>query len=293
MNTADIIKKRREELGLSQEELAAKLGYKSRSSINKIELGLSDIPFSKIPLFAKALELEPEILMGWGKEKVNEKLEEVLKSHNKYPKTELKGEFTITENINDEYIRILNVENEKANEMIYNLKRNEYDSKMIDKIKISFSLNDINYTDADVYKFIKLFKEYKKLSDDKQKEIEDIIYEEEKSDIYSNYIKAYELFGKTKDKKILSMNFYGSPAMFNNVIFSKSFNTSNIIKDDFNFYSYFGEIKPKSKSMKDIQTYIVCLPEYEGSDTENFLKENLPEATVEKVTDNNLSLHSD
>ncbi|MCL4581435.1 XRE family transcriptional regulator [Fusobacterium nucleatum YWH7199] len=65
MNTADIIKKRREELGLSQEELAAKLGYKSRSSINKIELGLSDIPFSKIPLFAKALEIEPEILMGW------------------------------------------------------------------------------------------------------------------------------------------------------------------------------------------------------------------------------------
>lgn len=65
MNTADIIKKRREELGLSQEELADKLGYKSRSSINKIELGLSDIPFSKIPLFAKALEIEPEILMGW------------------------------------------------------------------------------------------------------------------------------------------------------------------------------------------------------------------------------------
>ena len=114
MNTADIIKKRREELGLSQEELAAKLGYKSRSSINKIELGLSDIPFSKIPLFAKALELEPEILMGWGKEKVNEKLEEVLKSHNKYPKTGLKGEFTITENINDEYIKNLNVENEKT-----------------------------------------------------------------------------------------------------------------------------------------------------------------------------------
>lgn len=72
MNTADIIKKRREELGLSQEELAAKLGYKSRSSINKIELGLSDIPFSKIPLFAKALEIEPEILMGWKKNKKQE-----------------------------------------------------------------------------------------------------------------------------------------------------------------------------------------------------------------------------
>lgn len=73
MNTADIIKKRREELSLSQEELAAKLGYKSRSSINKIELGLSDIPFSKIPLFAKALEIEPEMLMGWEKNKKEEK----------------------------------------------------------------------------------------------------------------------------------------------------------------------------------------------------------------------------
>ena len=69
MDTADIIKKRREELKLSQDELATKLGYKSRSSINKIELGLSDIPFSKIPLFAKALEIEPEVLMGWEEEK--------------------------------------------------------------------------------------------------------------------------------------------------------------------------------------------------------------------------------
>lgn len=65
MTTADIIKKRREELGLSQEELAEKLGYKSRSSINKIELGLSDIPFSKIDLFAKVLQVKREYLMGW------------------------------------------------------------------------------------------------------------------------------------------------------------------------------------------------------------------------------------
>ena len=33
------IKARREELGMSQEELATKLGYKSRSTINKIEMG--------------------------------------------------------------------------------------------------------------------------------------------------------------------------------------------------------------------------------------------------------------
>ena len=38
------IRRRREELGLSQDELAKKLGYKSRSSINKIEKGENDIP---------------------------------------------------------------------------------------------------------------------------------------------------------------------------------------------------------------------------------------------------------
>ena len=37
------IKARREKLGMSQEELATKLGYKSRSTINKIEMGKNDI----------------------------------------------------------------------------------------------------------------------------------------------------------------------------------------------------------------------------------------------------------
>ena len=48
------IRKRREELGLSQEELAQKMGYKSRSSINKIEMGENDIPQKKIVKFARA-----------------------------------------------------------------------------------------------------------------------------------------------------------------------------------------------------------------------------------------------
>lgn len=65
MKTSEILKKRREQLGMSQEQLAFEVGYKSRSSINKIELGTSDIPFSKIELFARALKLEPEVLMGW------------------------------------------------------------------------------------------------------------------------------------------------------------------------------------------------------------------------------------
>lgn len=280
-------------------ELVEQSGVK-KSALSQYMSGKITPRQKALDSMAKVLDVSPAWLMGFD---VPMEREDILKDTkfqekiiNKDSKVELKGDFTITENIEGEYIRILNVFNDRtADERIYDLKTNKYNEKKINNIVISFCMENEDYTVEDTHKFIKLFKEYKKLSDDKQKEIEDIIYEEEKSDIYSNYIKSYELFGKTKDKKILSMNFYGSPAMFNNVIFSKSFNTSNIIKDDFNFYSYFGEIKPKSKSksMKDIQTYIVCLPEYEGSDTENFLKENLPEATVEKVPDNNLSLHSD
>lgn len=62
------IRKRREELGLSQDGLAIKMGYKSRSSINKIEKGENDIPQSKILAFAKALHTTPSCLMGWGDE---------------------------------------------------------------------------------------------------------------------------------------------------------------------------------------------------------------------------------
>lgn len=62
------IKQRRIELGMSQEELAFKLGYKSRSSINKIEMGDNDIPQSKILAFANALDTTPSYLLGIDKE---------------------------------------------------------------------------------------------------------------------------------------------------------------------------------------------------------------------------------
>lgn len=39
MNLGEKVKKRRLELNLTQEELAKKMGYSSRVSINKIELG--------------------------------------------------------------------------------------------------------------------------------------------------------------------------------------------------------------------------------------------------------------
>ena len=59
------IRNRRQELNMTQDELAKKLGYKSRSSINKIELGIHDISQSKITDFARALNTTPDYLMGW------------------------------------------------------------------------------------------------------------------------------------------------------------------------------------------------------------------------------------
>lgn len=64
-NLGEIIKKRREELGMSQDELAKKLGYKSRSSIYKIEIGENDIPHSKLESFAAALKVGHGYLLGW------------------------------------------------------------------------------------------------------------------------------------------------------------------------------------------------------------------------------------
>lgn len=58
------IKKRREELGLTQDELAKKLGYKSRSSINKIELGERRLTQKKILTIATALDVSPLYILG-------------------------------------------------------------------------------------------------------------------------------------------------------------------------------------------------------------------------------------
>lgn len=59
------IKAKRQELGLSQEELAKKVGYRDRTSIAKIETGKVDLSQSKIIEFANILGVTPSYLMGW------------------------------------------------------------------------------------------------------------------------------------------------------------------------------------------------------------------------------------
>jgi len=58
------IKTRRKAINMTQDELAKRVGYKSRSAIAHIEKGKRDIPQSKIVAIAHALDIEPGLLMG-------------------------------------------------------------------------------------------------------------------------------------------------------------------------------------------------------------------------------------
>lgn len=74
MNVGERIKQRRIELNMTQDELAKKVGYKSRSSINKIELS-RDLPLPKVQKVAKVLECSPSYLIGWKEEYTIEEAE--------------------------------------------------------------------------------------------------------------------------------------------------------------------------------------------------------------------------
>lgn len=65
MNIGDRIRNRRLALNMTQEELAKKLGYKTKGSITKIESGYQNLTYLKIVAIAEALNTSPAYLMGW------------------------------------------------------------------------------------------------------------------------------------------------------------------------------------------------------------------------------------
>lgn len=69
MTLGEKVKLKREELNLSQEELAEKMNYKSKTSIHKIEVGITDLPLSKVKELAAVLKTTPAYLMGWEEKK--------------------------------------------------------------------------------------------------------------------------------------------------------------------------------------------------------------------------------
>jgi transcriptional regulator with XRE-family HTH domain len=64
-NIGTRIMERRQQLGWTQADLAFKMGYKTKSAINKIELGINDVSQSKVVKFAEVLHTSIGYLMGW------------------------------------------------------------------------------------------------------------------------------------------------------------------------------------------------------------------------------------
>ncbi|MDR2022068.1 MAG: helix-turn-helix domain-containing protein [Hungatella sp.] len=103
------IREKRESLGITQEELAVKLGYKNKSTIAKIENGTNDIVQSKVVEFANALNTSTSYLMGWKEEsqaqtqlQINQSEQTLL---NKYRSLDDKGKHTIDTILEMEYNR--------------------------------------------------------------------------------------------------------------------------------------------------------------------------------------------
>lgn len=59
------IKQVREALGMTQAELARRMGYSARSTINRIENGSQAFPMKKLDKFAQVLDVAPAYLAGF------------------------------------------------------------------------------------------------------------------------------------------------------------------------------------------------------------------------------------
>lgn len=97
------IRECRKAMGLSQDELARRMGYKSRSTINKIESGQVDLSRNKIDKFSKVLNVSPSYLMGWTDEdeNENEKQKQIMQDRQKWLASIL-SELEMDESFDDE-----------------------------------------------------------------------------------------------------------------------------------------------------------------------------------------------
>ena len=68
MTTADRIRQRRLELGLTQLEVAKRIGLTTKAAVCKIEKQGNEVTLKNVERFAKALNCSPAYLMGWEEE---------------------------------------------------------------------------------------------------------------------------------------------------------------------------------------------------------------------------------
>lgn len=80
MEVGERIRIRREQLNMTQSELAQKVGYTSRSSVAKVESNANGMVQSKLTVFAEALQTTPAYLLGWDEEteKKNDAIADII-----------------------------------------------------------------------------------------------------------------------------------------------------------------------------------------------------------------------
>lgn len=78
MTIGDRIRIKREELSLSQTDLAKKAGYNDRTSISKFEHAGDDISMKQVKRVAKALGVSAAYLMGWEEQSKDKAINDLL-----------------------------------------------------------------------------------------------------------------------------------------------------------------------------------------------------------------------
>lgn len=105
MKVFENIKRLREELGLSQAELAMLTDY-SPAAICRIEKGDFHVPYEKILLFSKVFGVQPSDLMGWSENDSSDQLSPDEKAMiNRYRRLNSTGRTTALSRL-DELIKI-------------------------------------------------------------------------------------------------------------------------------------------------------------------------------------------
>ena len=80
----DRVAKLRKEKGWTQQELAEKIGYKSKTTVNKVEVDKHIPNLENIARYAVALDCDPAYLCGWQIEVTRPDTEAMLKRLSDY-----------------------------------------------------------------------------------------------------------------------------------------------------------------------------------------------------------------
>ena len=127
MTVGERIKLRRRELGLTQTELAERMGLTSKTTICKAETKDFNPTTDRVKEFAKALEVTPAYLMGWETENDKEKkqviIERVMASTSSYTdeRSDIKELVEVARKSSPDNVRI-------ATKMLKGLNNNVYES---------------------------------------------------------------------------------------------------------------------------------------------------------------------